>query len=287
MNENEAPVRSSRRSMRSWPLAVVSVLALLGVVDACRHEAREAAPAVPAEPSGPPEGANAGESTTPKSTADGNEVAPIGKPEKPECAEPHDLPVSKECADWAKIHGDLARLGLEALRVYGRVDPMLFVKGDNGQLKPDPKAKVRPKQNAKAFDEALARVNGDDVARKFLELGYERSLATCQKLGCQPRPHDFIVVRRDDVPDSVEIYRWFIAKGGPLEEIWKDVFLTLYSTIPDVCPLFPRLHVDDKFTGTSMPKGMVPILLVTGGCNCSLPPLRGHLYSSGCGGPTC
>jgi hypothetical protein len=154
---------------------------------------------------------------------------------------------------------DLARLALEAMRTYGRIDPGLFDTTPSAEqrelIRVSPSAKpLEPNpalgstdssldRNAlERFNEKLRQINAGAGAQRFLKAHAEAQ----EKCGarCPPTVYPIKVESLQLDPES-EAYS-FEVQGDKLPSLveWQQGFLAQYAPVQSACPFSPSIGLE-------------------------------------------
>lgn len=166
--------------------------------------------------------------------------------------------LSRECLERLQAEQDLARLAVEAMRTYGRIDPGLFdttpAPGDrqlirvSANARPlEPSAAAAKEGNAlERFNERLGRLNdpnGTLAAKLFLKT----HAAAQQQCGekCPPTVYPIQVSTVEQAPES-ELYS-FEVQGEKLPSLveWEQGFLAQYASVKSECSFAPPIQLKE------------------------------------------
>jgi hypothetical protein len=167
--------------------------------------------------------------------------------------------LSPECQARLEAQQELARLAVDAMRTYGRIDPGLFettpAPGDrqlirvSANARPlEPSAAVAKEDNALGrFNERLAKLNDGPSGALAAKLFSKAHAAAREKCGdqCPPTVYPIKVesLQRDE-PES-EAYS-FQVQGDELPSLveWQEGFLAQYASAQSECKFAPSIALE-------------------------------------------
>jgi len=172
--------------------------------------------------------------------------------------QPPDLPVAlaPECLEYAHVQEALADLGLQAMQSFGRIDPQVYVRSEQGELLPNPELEKVPFDKRAAFDAALARVNGESKAKAALQRGYAYASAGCAYSSCSTAAYSITVERNPTGVESDRLYHWKVTGSAvPTISEWK-AFESMYAPRPPFCPVLASLLLSTPRGGVAQTSGL-------------------------------
>jgi hypothetical protein len=163
--------------------------------------------------------------------------------------------LSKECGEQLAIQQRLASLALQAMRVFGRIDPGVF-NIDNGAITLATGTATDLEKAAPAgvseLKRALSAANESRVVGQVFARARQRALELCGASGCPPEKFDIRVQERKltDSADSV-VYDFEVLGKAPTPKAWRDGFLTQYaSAAAGSCPFVAPIQLSEAPLGT-------------------------------------
>jgi hypothetical protein len=167
--------------------------------------------------------------------------------------------LSPECLARLQAEQDLARLAVEAMRTYGRIDPGLF----DTTPSPDTRQLIRVSPNAKPlepsaavaregealqrFNERLGKINDGPDGTLAAKLFLKAHAAAQQRCGekCPPTVYPIQVASVEQGPDS-ELYS-FEVQGDKLPSLveWEQGFLAQYASVRNECSFAAPLQLKE------------------------------------------
>jgi len=165
------------------------------------------------------------------------------------------LQLTPACQASLQEQQELARLAVEAMRTYGRIDPGLF----DTTPSPDQRDVIRVSPNAKPlepsaaqanegnalerFNAKLAQINAGSAGKRFLKAHAEAQKKCGEQ--CPPTVYAIEVVslQRDD-PEA-EAYSFHV-QGEKLPSLveWQQGFLGQYASPQSECPFAPSIALE-------------------------------------------
>lgn len=140
---------------------------------------------------------------------------------------PAEFPIPEVCAEQGRAQGALIELARQAMTVYGRIDPLLYVPNEQGQLDVDKDARRRIESDALA--DALAKVNADPLLARALVENRESALRVCGGSDC-PKTEYTIDVKAGPTNDkNIVAYEWTVTGEPLLDERATKMVDALYS----------------------------------------------------------
>jgi hypothetical protein len=182
---------------------------------------------------------------------------PPEAPEHPEGKHEGGGALSPECRSELRIQQQLARLAIDAMRTYGRIDPGLYdaspASEDRSLIRISKDAKPLPRdeqQRAAAelrtrpapdLNEALRKLPEPET-RAFLK-AHEAALKACGS-DCPPKVYD-IAVKKLDLGAEAEAYAFEVKGTPPSLQEWERGFLQQYAHVAGDCGFSAPIQLDE------------------------------------------
>ncbi len=165
--------------------------------------------------------------------------------------------LSPECRDELRAQQRLARLAIDAMRTYGRIDPGLYDTSpseDRSSIRISKDAKalpvndrrragatLRPRATPDQLDDTLRKLP-ELEAKKFLE-AHAAALKNCGA-DCPPKVYE-IEVEKLDFGDESDAYSFEVKGTPPTLKEWEQGFLPQYRNVAGQCPFAPPIQLDE------------------------------------------
>jgi hypothetical protein len=183
---------------------------------------------------------------------------PLVQPPAKPLAKPPE-PLTAECLADLHAQQQLARLAVDAMRTYGRIDPGLYdttsAPGDQSLIRVSKDAQpllsnegrtsregLRPAPiPVEPFNETLRRINADPAAKVFLT-AHDAAQRKCGA-ECPPTVYQVKVTSVDQGKES-EAYEFRVHGALPTLAQWEQGFLTQYANVKGSCPFASPIQLD-------------------------------------------
>jgi hypothetical protein len=170
-------------------------------------------------------------------------------------------PLSPECEQQGRVAEFLGELAYQSLSVYGRIDPGVFERGGDGQLRVKPARTGIVPDRAAEFQRSLDRVKANPEALAALSEGYEQALKICE--GKCPATRYPVTLTRQAGCGSTRAHWTFQGPKLP-DDLSLKAFKALYQPQAAECDFGPPIHVASRAHGTMSMRHFFGA-----GCNCT------------------